>query len=272
MTNKDYHAHSAISKSDIDLFLQSPKKFALKKAGKLASDDSPALLLGSAVHKLILEPNDFESEFIVEPRIDKRSKEGKAAYSDFLELAFGKSILSPMLYEQARAMAKAVLANKTAQKFITEGFAEKSFFSTYQGAEIKCRPDYYNQKLGLVVDIKTSANASEFGKSIGNFNYHIQQALYSDILMANGLSVNGFVFVVVEKTAPYMVGFFTLSEKAVEFGRECYQNALDKIIALKAQKLEFPDFAGLSIDENGQINQKIIQEIDLPAWVYSKGA
>ena len=69
-----------------------------------------------------------------------------------------------------------------------------------------------------------------------------------------------------------MVGFFTLSEKAVEFGRECYQNALDKIIALKAQNLEFPDFAGLSIDENGQINQKIIQEIDLPAWVYSKGA
>ena len=26
------------------------------------------------------------------------------------------------------------------------------------------------------------------------------------------------------------------------------------------------------IDENGQINQKIIQEIDLPAWVYNKGA
>ena len=90
--------------------------------------------------------------------------------------------------------------------------------------------------------------------------------------MANGLAVNGFVFIVVEKTAPYMVGFFTLSEKAVEFGRECYQSALDKIIALKAQNLEFPDFAGLSIDENGQINQKIIQEIDLPAWVYNKGA
>lgn len=272
MTNKDYHAHSAISKSDIDLFLQSPKKFALKKAGKLAGDDSPALLLGSAVHKLILEPNDFESEFITEPRIDKRSKEGKAAYSDFLELAFGKNILSPMLYEQAKAMAKAVLGNKTAGKFIKDGFAERSFFSSYNGQEIKCRPDYYNQKLGLVVDVKTSANASEFGKSIGNFNYHIQQAIYTDILMANGLAVNGFVFVVVEKTAPYMVGFYTLSEKAVEFGRECYQNALDKIIALKAQNLEFPDFAGLSIDENGQINQKIIQEVDLPAWVYSKGA
>ena len=126
----------------------------------------------------------------------------------------------------------------------------------------------------VIADIpyNLGANASEFGKSIGNFNYHIQQALYSDILMANGLAVNGFVFVVVEKTPPYMVGFFTLSEKAVEFGRECYQNALDKIIALKAQNLEFPDFAGLSIDENGQINQKIIQEIDLPAWVYSKGA
>ena len=272
MTNKDYHAHSAISKSDIDLFLQSPKKFALKKAGKFASDDSPALLLGSAVHKLILEPNDFEREFITEPKIDKRSKEGKVAYSDFLQLAFGKNILSPSLYEQAKAIANAVLANKTAQKFITDGFAERSFFSTYQGQEIKCRPDYYNQSLGLVVDIKTSANASDFAKSIGNFNYHIQQALYSDILVANGLAVNGFVFVVVEKTAPYMVGFFELSSKAVEFGRECYQNALGIIFALKQQKLEFPDFAELNIDENGQINQKIIQEIELPAWVYSKGA
>lgn len=272
MTNKEYHAHKAISKSDIDLFLQSPKKFALKKAGKLSHDDSPALLLGSAVHKLVLEPNDFESEFIVEPKIDKRSKDGKVAYSDFLELAFGKNILSPTQCEQARAIADAVLANKTAQKFITDGFAERSFFSSYNGQEIKCRPDYYNQKLGLVVDVKTSANASEFAKSAANFNYHIQQALYSDILMANGLAVNGFVFVVVEKTAPYLVGFFELSAKAVEFGRECYQNALDIIIALKQQKLEFPDFAEISIDENGQINQKIIQEIDLPAYAYSKGA
>lgn len=272
MTNKDYHAHKAISKSDIDVFLQSPKKFALKKAGKLASDDSPALLLGSAVHKLILEPSDFESEFIVEPKIDKRSKEGKAAYSDFLELAFGKEILSPTLYEQASAMSKAVLGNKTAQKFLKDGFAERSFFSTYKGQEIKCRPDYYNQALGLVVDVKTSANASEFDRSVANFNYHIQQALYSDILGANGLAVNGFVFVVVEKTAPYVVRFCELSENAVAFGRECYQNALDKIIALKEQNLEFPDFAELSIDENGKIEQKIIETIDLPAWVYSKGA
>lgn len=272
MTNKDYHAHKAISKSDIDLFLQSPKKFALKKAGKLASDDSPALLLGSAVHKLILEPSDFESEFIVEPRIDKRSKEGKVAYSDFLELAFGKEILSPALYEQARAMSNAVLSNKTAQKFLKGGFAERSFFSTYKGQEIKCRPDYYNEKLGVIVDLKTTTSASEFAKSVGNFNYHLQAAMYSDILSANGLAAKGFLFIVVEKTAPYIVGFYELSANAVEFGRECYQNALDKIIALKAGKLEFPACAELRVDENGKIEQKIIQTIDLPSWVYSKGA
>ena len=272
MTNKEYHAHPAVSKSDIDLFLASPAKFALKKAGKLPPLENSALILGSATHKLTLERADFDSEFSIEPVVDKRTKAGKEAYAEFYEKLGTKTAIHIDIYHQALAMADAVLAQDVAKRFLKDGFAERSFFSSYNGLEIKCRPDFYNEKLGVIVDLKTTSNLAEFSKSVGNFNYHIQAALYTDIARANGLEVKNFLFIVVEKTAPFLVGFFELSENAVEYGRVCYQTALDKIIALRAQGLEFPATNSVILSDDGKAQTQKIQTIDLPAWAYSKGA
>ena len=272
MTNKEYHSHPAVSKSDIDLFLASPAKFELKKLGKLAPPENSALVLGSATHKLTLERADFDSEFSIEPVVDKRTKAGKEAYAEFYEKLGTKTAINIDIYHQALAMADAVLGDKIAKHFLSSGFAERSFFSTYNGLEIKCRPDFYNEKLGVIVDLKTTSNLAEFSKSVGNFNYHIQAALYTDIARANGLEVKNFLFIVVEKTAPFLVGFFELSENAVEYGRACYQTALDKIIALRAAGLEFPATNAVTLNDDGKAQIQKIQTIDLPAWAYNKGA
>lgn len=72
MTNKEYHARPEISKSDLDLLAKSPYHYKYKD--EFERKDSAALVLGSAVHKLILEPKDFFNEFSVEPDVDKRTK------------------------------------------------------------------------------------------------------------------------------------------------------------------------------------------------------
>lgn len=58
---------------------------------------SDALILGSAVHKLVL----FFSEFKIAPAADKHTKEGKAIYNDFLEKLDNKTSLDLAAFNRA---------------------------------------------------------------------------------------------------------------------------------------------------------------------------
>lgn len=77
MTNAQYHAAEGVSKSDLDLVHISPAHY---KARKGNTAQTPAMLIGSALHKLVLEQESFDKEFAVLPEIDRRTKEGKALY------------------------------------------------------------------------------------------------------------------------------------------------------------------------------------------------
>lgn len=57
-------------------------------------EQTTALLVGSAVHKMVLEPETFDSEFVIAPDINRRTKNGKEEYADFLKSAAGKSIIT----------------------------------------------------------------------------------------------------------------------------------------------------------------------------------
>ena len=81
LTNKQYHARPEISKSDLDLLARSPLHFKMKN--ELRSEPTKALLLGSAVHKLVLEPADFSNEFSVEPDVDNAPKRAKRSTTIF---------------------------------------------------------------------------------------------------------------------------------------------------------------------------------------------
>lgn len=75
MTNAEYHADPAISKSDLDLINRSPSYYKYVKGNPRVQ--TAAMLLGSAVHKLVLEPEDFGEEYAVAPLADRRTKPAK---------------------------------------------------------------------------------------------------------------------------------------------------------------------------------------------------
>jgi len=61
MTNQDYHNAEGISSSDFRLLDESPLHLANKKLFKL---EGSQFILGSLVHKMVLEPDDIGDEFI----------------------------------------------------------------------------------------------------------------------------------------------------------------------------------------------------------------
>ena len=82
-----------ISSSDIKNFLKSPKYYYWNKYQKVEKDDGRHFAIGSALHEMIMEPHLFNKNYIVIPKTDRRTKEGKLAYEVFLIQAEGKTIL-----------------------------------------------------------------------------------------------------------------------------------------------------------------------------------
>jgi len=94
-------------------------------------------------------------------------------------------------------------------------WVETSIFTTHPktGLEIKCKPDFYLSKRGLLVDLKTTVSASprDFTRAIFKMGYDLQAAYYSLVCRIAGLNVaDEFHFIAVEKTAPYVTQHFVL--------------------------------------------------------------
>ena len=100
------------------------------------------------------------------------------------------------------------------------------------GMLVKCRPDIVNPKHRLIADIKNMADgsASAFSPAtLPKFGYHVQDPMYSEIWEKGaGMEVEGFFFVVFEKTEPPLLAVYELDAAAVAEGHAIYRAALKR--------------------------------------------
>lgn len=214
ITNAEYHAHEALGSTSLKtLATRTPAHYQWDKAHPKHSD---AFTLGTAAHSLILE-DDTSNIVMVEADnwLTKAAKEAKAE-----ALAEGKQPLLTKEWFQVLSMRDAVMVNPQAREAFTGHRAEASvFWAEFDGLMLKCRPDAW--KPNALVDLKTTVNADprEFGKTAYNFGYHQSAAHYIDgVQLVTGERLP-FRFVLVEKTAPYLVSVVELDEEAITAGR-----------------------------------------------------
>jgi len=95
---------------------------------------------------------------------------------------------------------------------------EHTGFFKAEGTPCKVRPDLYNKDSGIVLDLKTTIDASPkgFAKSVRQYGYLFQAAWYMTALRAMGERPKQFVFLVVEKSAPYATACYTLDNADIE--------------------------------------------------------
>lgn len=261
MTNEEYHSRSEISCSQIKTILKNPYEFL----AKVKKEPSKAMDFGSCVHKLVLEPEEFDKEFAIVPDIDKRTKEGKELYAQFMMQHGSKTLLNNEDFEKAKWCSQ--IALEIAGTFFKNGKAEQSYFSELDGVPVRCRPDYYIEDKGIIVDVKTTADASKdgFTKSVANFGYHIQNAFYIDTMRSLGLKADKFMFVAIETKEPFMIGLYELDETSIEHGRSQYKKALELISSGKINEFKAPIYK----DQN---DLTVVQTLTLPNYVYYQGA
>lgn len=247
LSNRDYHSDPAISKSGLDEIAKSPLHYWSKY---LDPDREPvkwtdAFTIGAALHALVLEPQNFDKEFVTIPKIDRRTKAGKEEYAAWEAKTSDKILVNDQQLELCEIMRDSILSHKKAASYL-DGFgqAELSIFFEWEGVSCRCRPDYIRED-GVVVDVKTAACAHPdvWMRKAFDFRYHVQTAFYSEgYRQAFGEDPKGFIFVVVEKSPPYGVSVFRASAELEEVGS---YDALDDLNLFREclEKNEWPGYS-----------------------------
>lgn len=251
MSNADYHAHEAISSSDVKMVHKSTLAHWKNKTFK----SSPTFDLGTAVHAMVLEGH---LDLVERGPETRRGKEWSAAYED--AQAEGKTLLTSGDYDIAREMADSLLFHPVGQRMAGDTVInEGSFFAVDPQTQLKLktRPDSFWQAQGIIYDIKTCQDASPrgFGKDVHTYGYAIQAAFYMYVLRLAGYDVNQFVFACVEKAAPYAVATHILSPEYLTWGEREMHATLAKIA---------------EAEQTGHFDtgwSHAVNVIDLPRWL-----
>lgn len=262
ITNAEYRTKDGISSSDLKKMMKSMATFKYAKDHPEENNDSEALQFGRAYHKLMLEPDDFDNEFIVSPKFDRRTKEGKAAYEEFLKNAEGKEVINEETYQKLLEMQKALYSTPFV-KLLIKGEHEKSFFwkDEKTGIQCKCRPDSFGQIKDqyVAIDLKTTndAETDHFMRDALKYGYDIQAAHYCEGLESVYEKPFKFIFIAQEKTAPYLVNVLEADEYFMASGKELRDTLLEKY----GKCLETDEWSGYMDEKSG------INSLSVPAWI-----
>lgn len=256
MSNEEYHAQEALNKSGLVQLAKSPAHYL---TWEQAQEEEPtkAMVIGTAVHTAVLEPDKYDQSIIIAPQIDKRTKAGKAEWALFQEEAKGKIILTEDEATAIEGMKASVYDNIVAYDLLLEGAAEQSIFfkDPVHNFLCKVRPDWYTSDKE-VVDIKTCLDAGYdgFSRAIANFKYHWQAFFYlNGLTAATGVEHNKFIFIAVEKDPPYAMAVYEATKDMLKRAEQQIAPLLD----VYAECLKTDVWPGY-YDE--------LQYIELPRW------
>ena len=198
----------------------------LVKAGGAAKfrfaepEDNDAFDIGAAAHTMLLRTG---AAIEVVDASSWQTKDAKAAKAKARRE--GKTPLLVKQHAAVTRMVDAAMARpEVAELFPAEGVAELSAYAMDPDTWVmlRARLDYgiFDDQHVTVVDYKTSKDASPAGfeKAAANYGYHVQEAHYRRVLAELGYAVDRFVFVVQEKTAPYLTSLHEFDSAAVEAG------------------------------------------------------
>ena len=258
--NAEYHANEAISKSDLDAARKGGRHLWDKLYGP-PRESTPAFDFGTAVHAL-LPGEDFSKVAVCMPAgMKKTTKEGIAFVAEHkdkivLNASDSYALEQMMASMNQHPISKALFSGEL------KGKSELSFFCKDKetGLDCKARPDFILDDLSLVVDLKTTLDASPkgFQKSFAEYRYFVQAAWYLWVIeQSTGRRPEAFCFIAVEKKRPFGVGVYIADQQSIDLGMQHAREDLTKIAEWKANN-HYPGYSERA------------EYISLPKWMLPK--
>lgn len=224
----EYLKVDALSSSGMRYLERSPRHYLYSK--QAVWEPTKAQELGTMVHMAVLEPKRFLSTYVAEPKFDKRTNLGKAAYESFVQENKGKLVVPMDSFIAVEGILEALEGSRTVGSLLKGGIAECSYFSEMDGVPVKCRADYVNITNGILVDVKTTqdASATEFARSCKNYDYARQMCFYKDIIeKVEEAQIVKCVIIAIESKPPYGIACYEIHPYDLDHARSNYKSLIE---------------------------------------------
>lgn len=263
----EYQAAEGVSNSMLSNIEINPSfyKYCLQEPKK----QTDALTFGSLLHCLILQPDNFDNEFAIEPIVNKRTNEGKELLEQFNLDNKNKIIVNNEQLQLADFLRQKVYEHPKAKALLTgAGDNEISLFWQDSETGVMCkarfdRAKYVGNKF-IIIDVKSvrSAKPENFTKTVYDLKYHNQASWYIQCGNAcfKDKEFAGFVFIAVEKEPPYSVAVYEMTELYLKIGEI---NTRKNLLTYKEckEKDNWWNYDG---------EKAVIHTLDPPQWVLNK--
>ena len=187
---------------------------------------SAAMRFGSALHMQVLQPKEYNKHYVVMPKFDKRTKQGKENFEAFTNKHMFKTVLSQEDHDTIQEITSKLFQDSDAVQLLSNGEKEHIVVWHNEEYDVNCKGmlDVFDKERNIIVDLKTTKDTSYFGfaNAIKRYNYHKQAAFYMDAVKANE-----YYIVAVEKTKPYSISIVQLGDDLIDRGRELYNRDLE---------------------------------------------
>ncbi len=232
LSNEEYHSLSDYhSSSSVKLFLDSRREYHSRYVLGEPQPSKSAFDLGRVAHALILEPHLLDGVVKEIPREVLASNGAKSGnnWKAYAEANKDCILLKSDEMLTVKSMFDAVYQNPLAAKLLrAPGPTEQSILSD-SDRKYRVRPDKLSGQ--FIVDLKTTADASPrgFWRSVLNFRYYLQAAIYKLVSDAHYGHDHTFVFIAVNTTKPHQVATYTIGPEYIQRGEQELFSAIAEI-------------------------------------------
>ena len=254
ITNAEYHADTEhVGSTMLKTLLKSPADYYdLYVAKTRSKPETPAMLLGSLLHTLVLEPETRDALYYVRPDgIDGRTVAGKAFLAQLALVSVGKREVKADVAAKAEKMAAAVRGSTCVADILAVAQRELTVFWDEPMGEwpvaCKARLDLFvarpDQCRDLILDLKTSDDPTpeafcrdgDYGP-IANFRYDLQLAHYAaGIETARGRACDAGL-IVVGSNEPHDVYLYDMTDYLPQ-GIAWRREAMARLVACQTSDL-----------------------------------
>jgi exodeoxyribonuclease VIII len=206
-------------------------------ASKVLRDESTSMAFGRMAHLMAFDEHAL-SKFSIEPVVDRRTKEGKQVYYEFLNtLRPGFTAVKTDDYRRLEAMQEKLREAKTHKELgryfddiiFIEHHAIRAFAETETGPiYMKAKPDAVGK--GFILDYKTTQDAWIWGfqRSAKNYKYDLQLRVYQRMHELMHGELLEMVILAQETEPPFEWQFYRIPNDT--------NQETDKIISIALQK------------------------------------
>lgn len=257
--SEEYYALEAVSNSALSILAVSPAHYKAAVAGLYSRTVNASMNVGTAFEDRFFRADTYRNSYVERPpNLDRRRKAHKEVWNDLVERFGEDKILTTEQMFDIEQMYKNLRYHSDVDTVFNQYNVEDNIHIIWEDGETgllcKAEMDAFVQKIGLVIDVKTTSDASDYGfaKSYFQYNYYRQAAWYTRGLEHHGYDSPAFRFWVVETSIPYCSRVMRPSPEDVKLANYEIDKLLDTLVD-----------AQVSDDWKGYPERL---QIELPSW------